>query len=63
MCRQRDKSDVKSNPLSSSGKGTGKGGKSRNITTGAIAVDKSAIEDLIVLIEMKVAIAVENADT
>ena len=29
----------------------------------AIAVDKSAIEDLIVLTEMKVAVAVENEDT
>ena len=31
--------------------------------TSAVAVDKSAIEDLIVLNEMKVAVAVENEDT
>ena len=30
--------------------------------TSAVAVDKSAIEDLIVLNEMKVAVAVENVD-
>ena len=31
--------------------------------TSAVAVDKSAIEDLIVLIEMKAAVAVQNEDT
>ena len=60
MCRQGEKSDVKSTSSSSSGKGSGKGVKAVPTPTSAVVVYKSAIEDLIVLIAMKVASAEEN---
>ena len=39
-----------------------KAAKAVTTPTSAISVDKSAIEDLIVLIDMKFAVAVENDD-
>ena len=57
-CRQREKSAGKSSPSSSSGKSSGKGS-----TTSAIVVDRPVIDDLIALVETKVAVSVANVWT
>ena len=60
MCRQREKSAGKSSPSSSSGKSSGKGGTSRRYTDKCFVVDRSVIDDLIALVETRVAASVAS---
>ena len=55
MCRQREKSAGKSNPSSSRGKSSG-------TQTCDIIVDWSVIDDLIALVETRVAVSVASVD-
>ena len=59
MCTQREKSAGKSSPSSSSGKSSGKAVETQ---TSAVVVDRSVIDDLIALVETKVAVSVANVD-
>ena len=60
MCRQREKSAGKSSPSSSSLKSSGKGGTSRRYTDKCYVVDRSVIDDLIALVETRVAASVAS---
>ena len=57
MCRQREKSAGKSSPSSSSGK-RAKAVRAVDAQTSAIVVDRSVIDDLIALVEKRVAASV-----
>ena len=58
MCRQREKSAGMSSPSSSSGKSSGK--RSVEAQTSAIVVDRSVIDDLIALVETRIAESVAS---
>ena len=62
MCKQREKSAGKSSPSSSSGRVLAKAARVVEAQTSAIVVDRSVIDDLIALVETKVAVSVARVD-
>ena len=58
MCRQREKSAGKSSPSRSSGKSLAKAARAVETQTSAVVVDRSVIDDLIALVETRVAVYV-----
>ena len=62
MCRQREKSAGKSSPRAAVARVRAKAARAVETQTSAVVVDRSVNDDLIVLVETKVAVSVAHVD-